>query len=306
MKGAALPCGVVFALVCALAGMSGAAEVAVTDNDRLVRNFTREAATVGDGRIRLEVRGFLFEDDENVSLDLLGFPVKEIEREVDSKRGIAGSQVRSVRGGTIDLLGSYGLGSSAEVGFDVPFHIMETRFRPPCSEDDEQPCDPSPTQVATRNEEDMGDVLLYGKFKRAVAERCWMAAGLELSIPTGIEDKRFGTGETGLNPFISSRYQRGRFALGAHVGYFIYTGPVDDVFNYSVQALARGSALYVIRAELSGRLFKAGGTQFNDVVVLPGIDFNLTENFTIRPTGVANITDEAVDWGLGIGLALQL
>jgi hypothetical protein len=37
--------------------------------------------------------------------------------------------------------------------------------------------------------------------------------------------------------------------------------------------------------------------------MLPGIDFNLSENFTVRPEGLANITGTAQDWGIGLGIA---
>lgn len=306
MKRAAILGGVLAAILAASA--SQGQSVAVTNSDRVFRNFTREAATVGDGNLRLEVRGMTMEDDENVRLDLLGFPVREIEREVDIKRGQPGSQVRTVRGGVIDLLGSYGLGPNAELGFVVPFMIMETRFRPPCEPGQVGQCDSGQgvSRPPTRNSQDVGDVLLYGKFLRSVAEHCVVAGGVELSVPTGIEDKRFGTGEVGVNPFIATRYQRGRFGIGGHAGYNIYTGDVDDVFNYSAYVILRGTAEYALRAEVSGRLFRAGGTNFHDATLLPGIDFHVTDWLTVRPTGLANLTDEAVDWGLGLGIAAQL
>lgn len=291
MKGAArkgiLAGLMVLALVTAANAFEAPSSVKVTDADRVSRNFTREAATVEPGQIRLEVRGMTFEDNTNVRLNLLGFPAREA--------------VHSETGGIIDVLGSYGLGKRGEVGFIVPTFIESQRLRGRQVTVDGQG---NPVYAYTTSQnEDVGDVLLYGKFKHPVAEHCAVAAGMELSLPTGIERKSFGTGEVGTNPFVSTRYQKGRFAFGMHAGYEFYTGDVPDVFNYSVETILRASEDYAIRAELSGRLFDAQGTTFNDVVVMPGIDYNLTQNFVVRPTGMAGVTDEAIDWGVGVGVS---
>jgi hypothetical protein len=283
MKGAAFGYGALVVFIAGVAAPAIAADVAVTEADRVSLNFTREAATVGHKRVRLEVRAVSIENDADPELNLIGFATEGVNRRI-------GDQITRIRGGVIDLLGSVGLGDNAELGFDLPFFIQETEFE---TQGDE-------------NEEDVGDVLLYGKFKRKVAERCVMAAGLEIKIPTGIERKQFGTGELGLNPFVSTRYTRGRFSLGGHVGWYIYSGSVPDVFNYSVEAIVRASDRYALRAEFSGRRFKDFGETFDDIVVQPGIDFNLTDSFAIRPNGLIGVTQEAVDWGVGLGLVLLL
>src|SRR5262249_3561519 len=115
----------------------------------------------------------------------------------------------------------------------------------------------------------------------------------------------------------TSRYQRGPVGVGANVGYQMFTGenedsqrkfedgsPVllSDVFNYGVEAIVRGGETYALRAEVAGRGFNQRGKRFHDAVLLPGIDFNLANNFTIRPTGLANLTKTALDWGLGVGM----
>ncbi len=293
MKGAAFRYGLAV-VVCSLAGQVMAADVVLTDNDRTVRNFTVESATVGDGKIRLEVRGMTLEDDKHTKLDLIGFPVKDIEKKLN-RSGTTDFEVNRVNGGTIDLVGSYGLGANAEIGFDIPFVIQKYRAE-----------DATTSTTVTDSEQDIGDVLMYGKFKREMATHCTVAGGLEMKVPTGVERKFLGTGELGLNPFLSTRYQRGRWGVGAHVGYQIYSGSVDDEFNFGVEGLLRGSELFALRLELAGRYFKSYGDEYIDVVVLPGIDFNLTQNFTIRPTGLANITYDALDWGVGIGFALTI
>jgi hypothetical protein len=288
MKGAArsrvLAMGVAVVLAVALAAARSAIAAEstnVTDADRTYRSFIPEAATVAPGQVRLEIRGMTLNDEGGTRLNLLGFPVREA--------------VHSETGGIIETLGSYGLGKSGELGFDVPVFIQSQRLRMVDSKGNE-------TFQSMQNE-DVGDVQLYTKFKRMVAEHCAVAGGVQLSLPTGIERKGFGTGELGVNPFLSTRYQNGRLAVGAHVGYEMYTGGVEDVLNYSIEAIVRGSSEFALRAELSGRYFRAAGQQFNDAVVMPGIDYNLTSDLTIRPTGLANVTDEAIDWGLGLGIA---
>jgi len=254
-----------------------AGERLAIENDRGFRNYTREAATVGQGNIRVELRGMeMQQEDPHPNLDLLGFPVPD-----DTTR---------IQGGVIDLLGSYGLGKRAEIGLDIPFFIQETGIE----------------GHSSRNEEGIGDILLYAKSKHEVAQNCAVAGGLELTLPSGSESKGFGTGETGMNPFVSSRYQRERFAVGVQLGYQIFTGGVDDVLNYGFNGTVRGSDMYSLRVELAGRLFETGGVHYHDVTLLPGIDVRMSEKFTIRPTGLIGLTGDAMDWGVGLGLALQL
>jgi hypothetical protein len=253
-------------------GSTVASAADVTDADRVFRNYTRETATVAQGQIRVEVRGLQEQDDQNTKLNLLGFRVKDVDR---------------VTGGIVDLVGSYGFAKNAEVGFIIPGYIESLRF----------------TDGSTSTNEDVGDFLLYGKFQQSVAEHCRAGAGLELTTPNGPESKGFGTGELGVNPFVSTRYAHGPWALGLHAGYNFYSGDVDSVFNYSIEGIVRGSEAYAIRTEWSGRLFTQGGQRIWDAVFLPGIDFNVTDNLTIRPTGLANSTKDALDWGIGIGVA---
>jgi outer membrane protein OmpA-like peptidoglycan-associated protein len=261
------------------AGVASAADV--TDTDRVYRNYTRETATVPEDQVRLEVRGLHEQDDGHTRLDLLGFPVKST---------FPGKTATSVSGGVIDLLGSYGFAKNAEVGFLIPGFIESMRF----------------TDGTHANNEDIGDVMMYTKFQRPVAQHCSVGAGFELSVPTGTTGKGFGTGELGFNPVVSSRYQRGPFAIGANVGYQMYTGDTPnakDVFNYGAEVIVRGSETYAFRTEIAGRTFNQRGTRFHDLTILPGIDFNVAPNFTIRPTGMAGGTDTALDWGIGLGLA---
>jgi hypothetical protein len=276
MKGVALEWVAILSLVSGLTALGSAEEPVATDNDRVSANFTREAATVGDGNVRVELRGLRVEDQGNPGLNVIGLPI--------------GDEADAVNGGTIDLLGSYGLAKGMEVGGDLPVVVQKMSLK----------------TGHTSNDADVGDLLLYGKLKRQVAEHCAAAGGLELSLPTGPESKGFGTGEVGMNPFLSTRYQRGRFAVGAHVGYQINTGQVVDVFNYSAIVIVRANENVSFRTEISGREFKTGGSDYHDLSVLPGIDVSVSKRFSIRPTALAGLTDDSMDWGIGLGLALQL
>ncbi len=271
-----------------VAGIAGlalgfAAQVApaadVTDNDRVYRNFTRETATVSENQIRLEVRGLQEQDEENTRLNLLGLRLKNL---------YPGRTPESLTGGIIDLVGSYGLAKNAEVGFIVPGYIETIKFK----------------DGSRRSSQDVGDLELYGKFKRDVAEHCAVGAGVELTVPNGPKNKGFSTGETSVNPVVSTRYQRGPFGVGMNVGYQFFAGDAPDVFNYGAEVIVRGSDLYAIRTEIVGRVFNQG-VRNHDLTILPGIDFNLSENVTIRPTGLANGTDTALDWGVGLGVAVK-
>jgi hypothetical protein len=284
------------------------APVAVTDADRVFRNFTRESATVERNQIRVEVRGLRTEEKAEG-----GRPDCRTPDRADCARlntiGQRVLGVEEVKGGIIDLVGSYGLITNTEVGFILPF-IIET------------------VELDTgKNEtrENFGDVLFYGKYKQPIGENFSVAGGLELTAPTGDETETrtlerrfseggsvaargfsaFGAGSVGLNPFVSARFTWYRVGVGANVGYNFYTNgdDVPEVFNYGAYGIIRGTEQFALRVEFAGRVFDQFGERYSDVVFMPGIDFNLSENFVIRPEGLGNVTGTAHDWGVGIGIA---
>lgn len=272
------------AAVCGLEPIASAddASAGVSNRDRVFANYTREAATVGAGVLRVELRGLHSEDQSDPDLDVLGFPIERIERK-------EGAAVLSATGGVIDLLGSYGLGNNAEVGFDVPGVLQQFQI----------------DGKGGLTEQDIGDVSLYLKVKYKVVDRCHVGGGLDLSLPTGPERKYAGTGELGVNPFVSTRYEYGHIAVGAHIGYYLYTGNVKDVLNYSGQVIIRANSMFSLRTEISGRHFKQYGDTFDDVLVYPGVDIDFFDWLTVRPTGIFNITAQSQDWGIGLGVAAR-
>ena len=268
--------------------------VAITDQDRLITNFQREAAVVNKGQLRLEVHGFtgnVERSQDGLQVILRGFPAG------DNDRGERRDDVRRVSGGILGLRGSYGLFKNTEVGFNLIAILQGLRF----------------SNSPTENEMGFGDMSVYAKYKHQVDEHLGFAGGLEARLPTGEENKRLGTGDIGINPFVSTRYTSGKWGVGAHLGYeFNEEAPehagvsraLDNVFNWSAEGLLRANSLFALRAEITGRHFDYGGARLDDVVAMPSIDYNYSNNITIRPFGLAGITDEALNWGLGLGVAM--
>jgi hypothetical protein len=268
----------------ALLAATGAASAAdVTDADRVFRNYTRETATVAENQVRLEVRGLKEQTDDTARLNLAG---QHLPGCAVGHPGCA----KDLDAGIIDLVGSYGLGKNGEVGFILPGMIESLRVT-------------QDSVTTVRHDADLGDIQLYTKFKRQVAQHCAVGAGVELSLPNGSRGKGFGTGELGVNPVISTRYQHGPIGVGGNVGYQIYTGDVRDVFNYGTELILRLSEEYALRTELAGRLFRQGN-HYHDLTILPGVDVNLSENLVVRPTGLVGVSPSAADWGIGIGVAV--
>jgi len=279
---------------CVFAGVAGVALLAavgiasaidVTDADRVFQNYTRETATLGENQIRLEVRGLKEQTDDTARLNLAGQHLQ------GCAVGHPGC-LKDLDAGIMDFVGSYGLGKNAEAGLIVPGMIESLRV----------------TQggvTTVGHDADLGDIQLYTKFKRQVAQHCAVGAGVELSLPSGGRSKGFGTGEFGVNPIISTRYQRGLVAVGGNVGYQVYTGDVPDVFNYGTELILRWSEEYALRTELASRLLRQGN-HYHDLTILPGVDVNLSENLVVRPTGLVGVSPSAADWGIGIGVAVIL
>jgi hypothetical protein len=301
MTGGALRGGALAIAVCGIAAAASAAGLDVTDGDRVWANFTREAAVVGDKHFWVELRGMSLMDDQGIkqndsqgttfdgpTLGFNGYPVNKPTCTVGSTSQPC---VDQITGGRFELVGAYGLTANAEVGIDLPF-VMQEKI--------------SFAQAPSENHTGIGDMVLYGKFKKELAEHWAGALGLEISTATGSESRFLGAGATGLNPFLSTRYESGRVALGAHVGFLLNTDSQPDVFNWDVDGIVRGSPLFALRCEVNGRQFRNFGETFTDIAVWPGLDVNLTDYFIIRPQAEAHLTNDALNWGLGIAFVFTM
>jgi hypothetical protein len=252
-------------------------------------NFSREAAVVGDNHWWAELRGIKLNSANDPALGLNGYPVTPLAKK-KCPNNTPNPCIENIDGGRFDLIGAYGLGQAAEFGIDIPFVVQQhIEF----------------TNGSFQNNADIGDLQLYGKFKQQLADHWAGAIGLELSAPTGSSSNLIGSGDLGLNPFLSTRYQSGRIGFGGHVGFLLNTGSQPDVFNWSVEGVARANSLLALRTEVNGRLFNENGT-INDISIWPGLDFDLTDYLVIRPEGLVHATDDAINWGIGIGFAVTM
>ncbi|HSQ00127.1 MAG TPA: hypothetical protein VL049_23135 [Candidatus Dormibacteraeota bacterium] len=293
-RSAALAIGLAVSATMALA--DGSSDV--TDNDRMWANFTREAATVGDRHFWIELQGMKLSNDQQIKQPDVNDPTKNVEGPTLGLNGYPvkpyaekkGSNVTSIDGGTFNLVGAYGL-ESWEVGGNLPF-VMQQQV----------------SFATERPQEDanIGDMVLYGKYKLPLADHWAGGLGVEMSIPSGPESELLGSGDLGLNPFLSTRYQSGRAALGGHLGFLLNTGSQPQVFNWSVEGVVRGTQHFSLRTEINGRLFNDVGSTFNDIAVYPGLDINLFDHVIIRPEGLAHLTSDAINWGIGLGLVFTM
>jgi hypothetical protein len=112
---------------------------------------------------------------EGPTLGLNGFPLNHPKCDISAQNGC----IEEIDGGRFDLVGAYGVWSTLEVGVDFPFVVQE-----------------SINYVGSANAENanLGDLLLYGKFKRQLSEHVAGAIGLEISAPTGSSSKFLGSG----------------------------------------------------------------------------------------------------------------
>jgi hypothetical protein len=42
------------------------------------------------------------------------------------------------------------------------------------------------------------------------------------------------------------------------------------------------------------------------MTIWPGLDLDLIDHIVIRPQGLAHLTGDAIDWGVGVGIAFTL
>ena len=308
MRGARVAMGASLgALVLGLVALGQAADsdvkaddVSVTDHDRLWENFQRETAVVDSGQFRLELQGMTLNASRNPPLPPEnGSPAQTIIRGTPAGNVNipgAGNNLETSSGGNVGLIASYGLFDHTEVGAHIQGVFQGLRFF--------NTNDPTTTvggQVFNANT--FGDMWLYGKYKYNFDDNLGIGGGVELRLPTGSRSKFTGTGEVGTNPFISTRYTQGRWAVGGNVGYQFNSGDLDGMFNWSADGIVQAGKIWAIRAEFTGWNYSYGAEKINNAYCSPGIDFNFSQNITIRPQGQVGLSKSAMGWGLGVGMA---
>jgi hypothetical protein len=191
-----------------------AAEVAhglrVGERDRLWANFTRESAVVGAAAsCGSGVQALLFNkstNDERAGPDRV--PLRRPRTGTRDRRRHTGPRgemdpfaserraSRASRGPASTSLGAYGLG---------PFARSSASTSRCSSESIEFASD----ELDTINTGDVGDLIdLHAKWRKTMSSRAntTVGTGLELSLPTGSERKRLGTGELAFNPVVNGRF----------------------------------------------------------------------------------------------------
>lgn len=185
----------------------------------------------------------------------------------------------------------------AEVGIVIPyvnFHLKQDLFFGPLDAD----------------EDGIGDVRLYGKGALR-SEFVDGGIGLQLTFPSGDEEKGLGAGEVGFLPFGTGAVHIGPVDLRAHVGYLTFADgderstSLPDAWVYGWGLFAAIGAHFGPRAEFAG--FNADG-QGNALTFEPGFDVRIplgAVDFLVRPTGLVGLSETAPDWGLGGGIAVS-
>ncbi|GIW44578.1 MAG: hypothetical protein KatS3mg077_1860 [Candidatus Binatia bacterium] len=160
--------------------------------------------------------------------------------------------------------------------------------------------------VGSRGEEGPGDLSLFAKVLPLRTEWLDAGAGLQLSLPTGDEDKGLGIGEVGILPVGTVAAHLKPFDIRAHGGYRF----VSDVTPTAREAIVYGGGIFymwneqlALRSEINGAIVDVPGQENLDLIFWqPGVDVRLPMDgydILLRPTGTYGINDESPDWGFG-------
>jgi len=263
------------------------AVAAVAADEIPMRSFDRfpfDTATAKGIWAELGVGGAHFEDERNV----FG---RESSLETDTV--------------TVQPTIAYG-GDSWEVGLLVPYRYVDAKA---CL------LSPGLTMCEDDQEDGIGDMNLYGKYIFR-SEYVHAGAGLDLSLPSGDEDKGLGAGELGIAPFGTAAAVVGPAEVRAHVGNLFFTGSdswgyysrrPSDVLLYGVGLFYAIGDRVGVRGELVGSRIDRDEDQ--DVLAFePGVDVRIplgAVDLMIRPTAAVGLTDASADWGAGVAIGIH-
>ncbi len=170
------------------------------------------------------------------------------------------------------------------------------------------------TICADDEEDGFGDINLYGKYIFR-SEYVHVGGGLDLSLPSGDEDKGLGAGELGVAPFATAAAIIGPTEVRAHVGNLFFTGSdswsyysrhPSDVLFYGVGLFYAINDRVGVRGELLGSRIDRDDDQ--DVLAFePGVDVRIplgAVDLILRPTAAVGLTDASADWGVGAAVGV--
>jgi hypothetical protein len=204
--------------------------------------------------------------------------------------GIVGdySQWEDADAFVIDLYGKYGIMDAWEVGLDVPLISVS-----PDVGDDES---------------GIGDVNVWTKYQFIDESKdgFGLAAGLNVKLATGSDDKGIGTGHVDWMPFImASMKPADQFVLGAKIGFNFVGEPdganLDDEFHYTIWGGYAIDERLGIVAELIGNTARVDGAD-DPLELDAGVTYGLAENLGLVAGIGAGLSDASPDWRIFVGL----
>ena len=171
-----------------------------------------------------------------------------------------------------------------------------------------------PFLLDVSDDDGIGDLSAYGK---VLGRWGWSAAtlGLDVSFPTGDEERRLGAGAVGFLPYAGLGANLGwwwatleRTDVRVHIGYRAFTRSEEavDSLDYGGGVFGWVTDHIGVRIEFIGQRLDLTGAP-NPVAFVPGIDVRVPVrafDLLIRPTGLVGLTDSAPDWGVGGSLVL--
>jgi hypothetical protein len=170
-------------------------------------------------------------------------------------------------------------------------------------------------QDSVGEEDDFGDMKLWGKIIPLRTDIFTLGAGLAVTFPTAGDG--LGTDDYGFLPFVTGGVMAGPVDIRASIGYDVYTtddeqiGPFklsDDRFDktdLNVAALYPIAENVVIRGELTHNHFV--DSNYDPVSLYPGVDVSFplgAVDLVLRPTLGIGLT-QAPDWQIGLGIAVE-
>lgn len=182
-----------------------------------------------------------------------------------------------------------------------------------------------------RNDQGLGDIRLYGKVLPIRTSLVDVGGGLEVSLPSGHEQhdlydgevgllagrSALGAGEAGFLPWVNASVHLNLVDVRAHAGYRFFADQDD---RWPSESWVYGGGLFAplpvagdlglgLRAEFVAQTMNQNGVDTIVAGFQPGIDFRIPADrldVWLRPTGYVPMTDPSPNWGIGLGIALNI
>jgi hypothetical protein len=204
----------------------------------------------------------------------------------------------------VDLYAKYGFTDDWEFGIDVPYKEWNTDKNIVL-----------PNLTTSGSESGFADMNLWTKYRfiKESEKKFGAAAGVNLKLKNGDENKGLGTGKYDVMPFLVATYKfQEPLLFGARVGYNIVGEPDnvkwDNEMVYSVWTRYTFSDQLGIVGEINGNTLRAGnltGNRADAVEIDGGITYGVTPNVGLVAGAGIGITDNAPDWRFFVSLKTE-